>query len=260
MLYFPPVPHTTLHACFPRLPPRLVVVGESGVGKSSLVNRFAQNEYNPNFIATIGVDFRVTGEKVDGKAVKFQLWDTAGQERFSPIVTTYYRGAHAIVLVYDRTDLTTLHAAAGKWMRQVNDYARANAPVLLVGNKGDLVPPASPGLADTGPEVMGASSTRSGALIPSPEDVDAEVEAVLRESPFADRIFAHIVTSAKTGDNVSGVFQTLARHMLTLDPTALGGMSAKEEVEGGRKARLDIARMGGPALDVEEEASCCVIS
>lgn len=221
-------------------------MGESGVGKSSIVSRFARNEYNPNFISTIGVDFRVTGTSVDGKSVKYMLWDTAGQERFAPIVTTYYRGSHAVVLVYDRTDLSTLQAAAGKWMKQVHDHARANAPVLLVGNKGDLVPPSD---STSDPD----KATDSG--LPTPSEVDALVEEVLHTSPFADRIFAHIVTSAKTGDNVSQIFAELAKHMLAQDSTHLEAASAKEEAEG--KVDLRQSRWSGRPVQADEEPTCC---
>ena len=82
---------------------KLVIVGDTGVGKSSLLLRFADNQFYENYLATIGVDFRFKTMNIDGKLVKFQIWDTAGQERFRTITSAYYKGSHGILLVYDMT-------------------------------------------------------------------------------------------------------------------------------------------------------------
>ena len=83
---------------------KILLVGDSAVGKSSLAERYAEGRFDPKFIATIGVDFKIRALDMDGKAVKLQIWDTAGQERFRCITTSYYRGAHGIILTYDLTD------------------------------------------------------------------------------------------------------------------------------------------------------------
>ena len=83
---------------------KLVIVGDTGVGKSSLLLRFADNQFYENYLATIGGDFRFKTMNIDGKMVKFQIWDTAGQERFRTITSAYYKGSHGILLVYDMTD------------------------------------------------------------------------------------------------------------------------------------------------------------
>ncbi len=209
---------------------RVVVVGESGVGKSSLVSRFALDQYDGNFTATIGVDFRVTGAKVGDKKVKYQLWDTAGQERFAPIVTTYYRGAHAVVLVYDVSDPDTLQAAVGKWLQQVSMYARPNAPVLLVGNKCDLL----------------ESTADSLQQSVTPEMVQEAME----ECGCPDRIFATTTASAKSGEKVQEVFQTLAEHMLEQEDTVMATRSVKN----------DVIDLRGEQLAPEDEPNCCTIS
>jgi Ras-related protein Rab-1A len=80
------------------------LVGNSAVGKSCLLVRFADNIFNESFLPTIGVDFKIRTFELNGKKVKLQIWDTAGQERFKTITASYYKGAHGIILVYDITD------------------------------------------------------------------------------------------------------------------------------------------------------------
>lgn len=83
---------------------KLLLIGDSGVGKSCCLLRFSEDSFMPSFITTIGIDFKIRTIELDGKRVKLQIWDTAGQERFRTITTAYYRGAMGILLVYDVTD------------------------------------------------------------------------------------------------------------------------------------------------------------
>ncbi|KAG7202187.1 hypothetical protein KM043_015866 [Ampulex compressa] len=82
---------------------KLLIIGDSGVGKSSLLLRFADNTFSGSYITTIGVDFKIQTVEIDGEKVKLQIWDTAGQERFRTITSTYYRGTHGVIVVYDVT-------------------------------------------------------------------------------------------------------------------------------------------------------------
>jgi len=116
---------------------KTVVVGDSGVGKSCLLKRFADNEFDDSYVSTIGVDFAIKTIDMQGKVAKLQLWDTAGQERFQGITTSYYRGAHAIMVVCDVTELSSLWHV-DKWMKEIRTYAGDDTPVVLVGNKTDL--------------------------------------------------------------------------------------------------------------------------
>ena len=86
---------------------KVLIIGNSGVGKSCLLLRFAENMFSDNYISTIGVDFKIRKMELDGKSVKLQIWDTAGQDRFRTIIKSYYRGSNGIIVVYDITDRET---------------------------------------------------------------------------------------------------------------------------------------------------------
>lgn len=113
-----------------------IIIGDSGVGKSSLLYRFTDQDWNPHYIATIGVDFKVLTFERNAKVVKLQLWDTAGQERFRTITHSYYRGAHGIMLVFDVTNMESFEHVQ-EWMNDVRKFGIEGAPMALVGNKAD---------------------------------------------------------------------------------------------------------------------------
>jgi Ras-related protein Rab-1A len=114
----------------------LVLIGDSGVGKSCLLLRFADDKWTDSYISTIGVDFKIRTIELDGKTIKLQIWDTAGQERFRTISSTYYRGAHGIIVVYDVTNKQSFENVS-RWLTEIDKYAREGVNKLLVGNKSD---------------------------------------------------------------------------------------------------------------------------
>ncbi|KAG6791500.1 hypothetical protein POTOM_000621 [Populus tomentosa] len=116
---------------------KLLLIGDSGVGKSCLLLRFADDSYLESYISTIGVDFKIRTVEQDGKTIKLQIWDTAGQERFRTITSSYYRGAHGIIIVYDVTDQESFNNVK-QWLNEIDRYASENVNKLLVGNKSDL--------------------------------------------------------------------------------------------------------------------------
>jgi len=117
---------------------KLLLIGDSGVGKSCLLLRFSEDSFTPSFITTIGIDFKIRTIDLDQKKIKLQIWDTAGQERFRTITTAYYRGAMGILLVYDVTDDKSFNNIQN-WIKNIEQYASENVNKILVGNKSDLV-------------------------------------------------------------------------------------------------------------------------
>uniref|UniRef100_A0A9I9DMG7 Ras-related protein RABA5e n=1 Tax=Cucumis melo TaxID=3656 RepID=A0A9I9DMG7_CUCME len=130
---------------------KIVLIGDSAVGKSNLLSRFARNEFDNNSKATIGVEFQTQVVEIDGKEVKAQIWDTAGQERFRAVTSAYYRGAVGALIVYDISRRTTFDSAK-RWLDELGDHKLKKLTLpktiavhcdtatvrMLVGNKCDL--------------------------------------------------------------------------------------------------------------------------
>jgi len=172
---------------------KIVIVGESGVGKSSLLKRFADDEFMPSYISTIGVDFAIRSVDIDDRKVKMQLWDTAGQERFHNITTSYYRGAHGILLCIDVTDGDSVRSIP-KWLREIEAHAAEGVPVLLVANKCDAASPITPGgaTAIARPRVIDTSSLASL----SKEYGIGVVETSARDRTNVDEAFTAVARKA----------------------------------------------------------------
>jgi small GTP-binding protein len=116
---------------------KLIIIGDSGVGKTNLILSFVGERFKENYVATIGVDFKARTLEMEGKRVKLQIWDTAGQERYRTITETYYKGASGIVLTYsiaDRDSFENLNA----WMTQIAEKAPPGVPKAIFANKIDL--------------------------------------------------------------------------------------------------------------------------
>ncbi|KAE8709663.1 Ras-related protein RABA6a [Hibiscus syriacus] len=116
---------------------KAVLIGDSAVGKSNLLSRFASDEFRLDSKPTIGVEFAYRNVKIGDKIIKAQIWDTAGQERFRAITSSYYRGALGAVLVYDITRRATFDSVK-KWMHELREFGDSTIVVVLVGNKSDL--------------------------------------------------------------------------------------------------------------------------
>jgi len=182
---------------------KLVLIGDSGVGKSCLLLRFADDTYTESHISTIGVDFKIRTIQLDGKTIKLQIWDTAGQERFRTITSSYYRGAHGIIVVYDTTDSESFEHVK-TWLHEIDRYASENVNKLLVGNKSDLT---------------------------SKRQVETE-----SAKEFADSVnIPFLETSAKNATNVEDAFMTMAgeiKKRMASAPMAAEGNKSKITVTG----------------------------
>ncbi|KAH0458988.1 hypothetical protein IEQ34_011802 [Dendrobium chrysotoxum] len=116
---------------------KVVLIGDSAVGKSQLLARFSRNEFSIDSKATIGVEFQTRTLTIDNKTIKAQIWDTAGQERYRAVTSAYYRGAVGAMLVYDMTKRQSFDHVA-RWLEELRGHADKNIVVMLVGNKSDL--------------------------------------------------------------------------------------------------------------------------
>ncbi|XP_076899294.1 ras-related protein RABA5a-like [Bidens hawaiensis] len=116
---------------------KIVLIGDSAVGKSNLLARFARDEFYPNSKSTIGVEFQTQKIEIKKKEIKAQIWDTAGQERFRAVTSAYYRGAVGALLVYDISRHQTFDSI-GRWLNELHTHSDMNVVSILVGNKSDL--------------------------------------------------------------------------------------------------------------------------
>ena len=127
---------------------KVLIIGDSGVGKTCLLLRFCDNTFTTSHLATIGkvlhnvayfvgIDFKIKHMDVDSKKIKMQIWDTAGQDRFRSITQTYYKGAMGIILTYSATDKESFQNISN-WMKQISEQASKDVSVVIVGNKSDM--------------------------------------------------------------------------------------------------------------------------
>lgn len=187
---------------------KVLMIGESGTGKSALLARFVDGTFESNFISTIGVDFKIHYMKTEtGKNIKIQVWDTAGQERFRTITTSYYRGASGVLVVFDVTDEMSFEKIR-YWLNELKEHATPGIPFLLVANKIDM---------------------RAERVI----DLDAAKR-------FAAQVGLELVeSSAKTNVGVSEVFGTIAALMIkkkTQEMADNAGLSGSGGGAGGSGA------------------------
>ncbi|XP_077177530.1 ras-related protein Rab-13 [Paroedura picta] len=184
---------------------KLLLIGDSGVGKTCLIIRFAEDNFSGTYISTIGIDFKIRTVEIGGKRIKLQVWDTAGQERFKTITTAYYRGAMGIILVYDITDDKSFENIQN-WMKSIKENASAGVERLLLGNKCDME-----------------------AKRKVPRD---RAEKLSKEHGI--RFFE---TSAKSSLNVEEAFNTLARDILLKTSKKSGPINKGQvELKGSQKS------------------------
>lgn len=197
---------------------KVVLIGESGVGKSNLLSRFTKNEFNHDSRTTIGVEFSTRTVQLDNFTIKAQIWDTAGLERYRAITSAYYRGAVGALLVYDISKHLT-YESAERWLKELYDHADPHMVVMLVGNKSDL---------------------ESLRTVPADEAKN-----------FADkRGLLYMETSALDSTNVEAAFNEVL--------TAIHMKVASRQVTRGSISAVTLSNQLGPSSEAQEERrGCC---
>lgn len=196
---------------------KILLLGSSAVGKSSLLLRFADDTFKENQISTIGVDWKIKTVDMNGKRIKLQLWDSAGQERFRTIASSYYRGAHGVAIVFDLTDAKSFESLES-WLEEIGEHASGSVRRILIGNKNDL------------------------------EDERAVKEADARA--FADNAgMQYVETSAKSASNVTEAFMNMTKDIF--DSIGSNGTVAARPVSA-----LDLGMPDGKSVG-EKKSGCC---
>lgn len=178
---------------------KIVLIGDAGVGKTCVVQRFKSGTYLEKHGSTIGVDFTMKTLQIDGKLVKLQIWDTAGQERFRTITQSYYRSANGVIIAYDVTKRSSFENIP-RWLDDVKKYAGSNIVQLILGNKQDL------------------EHLREVTV--------AEAKAYAQHCSMLDAI----ETSAKENTNIDEAFLRMAKEL----KNKIGGESTLENGPGGK--------------------------
>ena len=196
---------------------KLLLIGNSSVGKSSLLVRFVDDVWEENFVPTIGVDFKLKTLDVNGKKVKLQIWDTAGQERFKNITASYYRGGNGVLVVYDITDRDSFENL-NSWLIEIEKNASKNVYKLLIGNKSDLE--------------------------------DKRKVTYQEGKDFAtSNGMQFIETSAKTDSKVKDAFELLTQEIIKANVTKDKGMEKKDKT-------VHLSQ-GGSDISTNKKSGCC---
>ena len=117
---------------------KIIVIGESRVGKTSLIKRYTKDQFGGVYLTTVGIDFQDKTIEIEDKKVKLQVWDTAGQERFRNVAKNYFQSSNGFLLVFDITDKESFQKLNDFWIGQLKMHAPEKAKSVLVGNKSDL--------------------------------------------------------------------------------------------------------------------------
>ena len=190
---------------------KILMLGDSGVGKSSLIMRWTLDTFSPSLVSTVGVNFKSRKVNLSGELMQVQVWDTAGQEQFHKITTSYYKGAQGIMLVYDVTDPASL-ANVEYWIKNIKSHASDAVQVALIGNKTDLRASitAANSAAAASAESACNDAGANAAVVAAKRICETERGQELAHKygiPFCE-------TSAKESLNVDTAFLTLVEHIV----------------------------------------------
>ena len=200
---------------------KILLLGDSGVGKSSLLLRYTKHEFNVDMRSTIGVEFALKYLKIDNFQLKVQIWDTAGMERYRSITSAYYKGAKGVIIVYDICREKSFENV-DKWIEDFKSKADEDAVILLIGNKNDL-------------------------------DNKREVNKEEAELKAQKNKFAFMETSAKDNNNVDKAFETLFKEIVKNYKDKNGGDIGEIKVKDENKENTNIIKglSGGYQIQIE---------
>ena len=200
---------------------KILLLGDSGVGKSSLLLRYTKHEFNVDMRSTIGVEFALKYLKIDNFQLKVQIWDTAGMERYRSITSAYYKGAKGVIIVYDICREKSFENV-DKWIEDFKSKADEDAVILLIGNKNDL-------------------------------DDKREVNKEEAELKAQKNKFAFMETSAKENNNVDKAFETLFKEIVKNYKDKNGGDIGEIKVKDENKENTNIIKglSGGYQIQIE---------
>ncbi|KAK4002381.1 ras-related protein Rab-43 isoform X1 [Daphnia magna] len=183
---------------------KIVVIGDCGIGKTSLVQRFKSGVFTERYTNTIGVDFAMKTVVIEGKQVKLQIWDTAGQERFRTITQSYYRSANGVLLVYDITKRSSF-LSLQKWMEEIRRFTASNISWILIGNKCDM---------DSLREVEQVEALALAELIP---EIVLVLETSAKDNTNVELAFVELATELKHKQGGIGIYDTDQEEVFNLN-------------------------------------------
>ena len=198
---------------------KVVLVGDSGVGKTNIMSKYLKNQFREESKATVGVEFGSKQFSVEGHQVKAQIWDTAGQERYKAITSAYYKGAKGAFIVYDMTRKNTFDSV-NRWVSDITAAADKRITLILIGNKSDL------------------------------ED-QRQVSKEQGEEKAKELGLAFLETSACSGENLDKAFQMMINEVYKKCQEDIVGETEDNQVDQGKDITLDKAK-GKP-----EKKKCC---
>ena len=173
---------------------KICVVGDGGVGKTAVIERYIGKKFRAGYQLTIGAEIKVYTQNIDGKDIKFQIWDLAGQERFKFVRSSFYRGSHAVIMVFDLTKIETLFNLF-TWKQEIIINIGQEVPIIILGNKNDLKNQVEEQIVKDYIEKL-------------------RNEFILKEIPY-------FVTSAFNGQNIVEAFKVIGRILNREPPIAI---------------------------------------
>jgi len=233
---------------------KVVLVGDSGVGKSNLLSRFTRNIFTTDEKSTIGVEFATRIVNVtDGKKIKAQVWDTAGQERYRAITNAYYRGAVGAILVYDCTKRSSFENIP-RWIKELREHANKELALVLVGNKCDLCGPSTP---STNPSEPAATTNSNTDTQQPPSQQNFQYMRQVREDEAktlaTQQDIPYVETSAKSGLNVEDAFSTLVKKIYA---SSIGTLNPVIPAQSLSNTTPNI-KLQNPEQPQTRQAQCC---